>query len=113
MRPLLCLLLLCSVPAFAQEEPMDDEPSGDDALSMMRPGPDSPESQHARKYDGPRHRAQAFLIPMDEGARTPTTRVATAVETVLLRTPIYQVVTRGHPLPSAPTANHTPLPPER
>jgi hypothetical protein len=98
MRPLLCLLLLCSVPAFAQEEPMDDEPSGDDAPSMMRPGSDSPESQHARKYAGPRHRAQAFLIPMDEGARTPTTRVATAVETVLLRTPIYEVVDLGHAL---------------
>ena len=63
MRLLLGLLLLSSATAFAQED-----------------------------ADRPRHRAQAFLIPMDENARTPTTRVATAVETVLLRTPIYEVV---------------------
>ena len=99
MRPLLCLLLLCSATAVAQEEPMDNsDPSGDGAPSMMRPGSDSPEAVHARKYDGPRHRAQAFLIPMDEAARTPTTRVATAVETVLLHTPVYEVVDLGHAL---------------
>ena len=98
MRSLLCLLLLCSATAFAQEEPMNDDSSGDDAPSMMRPGSDSPEASHAHKYDGPRHRAQAFLIPMDEGARNPTTRVATAVETVLLHTPIYEVVDLGHAL---------------
>jgi hypothetical protein len=98
MRSFLCLLLVCSVPAFAQEEPVGDEPSEDDAPSMMRPGSDSPESQHARKHGGPRHRAQAFLIPMDEGARTPTTRVATAVETALLHTPMYEVIDLGRAL---------------
>ncbi len=99
MGSLLCLLLLCPAAAFAQEEPVDtSDPSGDDAPSLMRPGSDSPEASHARKYDGPRHRAQAFLIPMDEGARHPTTRVATAVETVLLHTPLYEVVDLGHAL---------------
>ena len=99
MRSLLCLLLLCSKAALAQEEPIDNgDPSGDDAPSMMRPGSDSPEASHARKYDGTRHRAQAFLIPMDEAARHPTTRVATAVESVLLHTPLYEVVDLGHAL---------------
>ena len=49
MRSLLCLLLLCSKAALAQEEPIDKgDPSGDDAPSMMRPGSDSPEASHAR-----------------------------------------------------------------
>ena len=58
MRSLLCLLLLCSTAAFAQEEPMDNsDPWGDDAPSMMRPGSDNPEAVHAGKYDGPRDTA--------------------------------------------------------
>ena len=63
MRPLLCLLLL-ALPAWAQEEHGSDEPA-----ESMRPGSDSPEAVLPRRYEGPRRRAQAFLIPMDEGAR--------------------------------------------
>lgn len=71
MRLLTCLLL-CSGTALAQENP------------------DS----------APRRRAQAFLIPMDEAARTPTMRVAAAFETVLVSSPLYEVVA----LPAAPGA---------
>ncbi len=106
MRPLLCLLLLCSSASLAQEEPPAPEESSDssDEPSMMRPASDSPESAHPHKYDGPRHRVQAFLIPMDEGARGPTTRVARALESVLLHTPIYEVVDLGRALSVESTA---------
>lgn len=100
MRILLCLLLLSTLPARAQE----DDSSGDEAAEPVHPGSDSPEAQHAHKYDGPRHRAQAFLIPMDEGARTPTARVAQALETVLQHTPMYEVVDLGRALRVESTA---------
>ncbi|MFN2546317.1 MAG: PEGA domain-containing protein [Myxococcales bacterium] len=105
MRLLLCLWLLGSLPAFAQEDsqPNDSEPP-DEATSTMHPGSDSPEAQHAGKYDGPRHRVQAFLIPMDEGARTPTARVAQALEGVLQHTPMYSVVDLGRALRVESTA---------
>src|SRR5437660_12701898 len=104
MRLLLCVALLCS-PAFAQEESEPSPESGEEGASMtMHPGSDSPEAQHARKYDGPRHRAQAFLIPMDEGARTPTARVAQALESVLQHTPMYEVVDLGRALSVESTA---------
>ena len=104
MRLLLCLLLLSSLPAFAQEEPSGDDSGSDDAPAMPRPGSDSPEAVHRPKYEGPRHRAQAFLIPMDEGARTPTARVATALESVLQHTPMYEVVNLGRALSVESTA---------
>jgi hypothetical protein len=105
MRALLCLLLLCSFTSVAQEEPAAPEESSDsDSPSMMRPASDSPESAHPRKYDGPKHRVQAFLIPMDEAARGPTTRVAQAIESVLLHTPIYEVVDLGRALSVESTA---------
>jgi hypothetical protein len=106
MRTLLSLLLLCSFASLAQEEPSAPEESSDssDSPSMMRPASDSPESAHPKTYDGPKHRVQAFLIPMDEGARTPTTRVARAIESVLLHTPIYEVVDLGRALSVESTA---------
>ena len=104
MRLFLCVTLLCSLPAFAQEGPESPEPGEEGASMTMRPGSDSPEAQHARKYDGPRHRAQAFLIPMDEGARTPTARVAQALESVLQHTPMYEVVDLGRALSVESTA---------
>ena len=100
MRPLLCLLLsLSGLPALAQEEP---EGEGEVSPSM-HPGSDSPEAVHA-KYSGPKHRAQAFLIPMDEGARTPTTRVAQAIESVLQHAAMYEVVDLGRALSVESTA---------
>ncbi|HUJ26086.1 MAG TPA: PEGA domain-containing protein [Myxococcales bacterium] len=99
MRPLLCLLLLSALPAIAQEEP----PEEGEIAPSEHPGSDSPEAVHA-KYDGPRHRAQAFLIPMDEKARTPTARVGQAVEEVLLHTPAYEVVDLGRALSVESTA---------
>src|SRR5258708_10631101 len=101
---LLCLVLLCSFAALAQEEPSSSEDSSDSESSSMRPPSDSPEAVHARKYDGPRPRAQAFLIPMDEAARAPTTRAAQAIEGVLLHTAIYEVVDLGHALSVQSTA---------
>src|SRR5438132_8568195 len=104
MRLFLCVALLCSLPAFAQEDPFPNDLEPPDEVSSMRPGSDSPEAQHARRYDGPRHRAQAFLIPMDEGARTPTARVAQALESVLQHTPMYEVVDLGRALSVESTA---------
>src|SRR6267378_608791 len=98
MRPLLCLLFaLSSTSAFAQDDPPApaDEPAEGEVSPSLHPGSDSPEAQHARKYDGVRKRAQAFLIPMDEGARTPTSRVAQALEGVLQHTPMYEVIDLG------------------
>ena len=92
MRLFLCLLLLSATPAFAQEE----TPEGEIAPSE-HPGSDSPEAVHAA-YTGPKHRVQAFLIPMDEKARTPTTRVGQAVEDVLLHTAMYEVIDLGRAL---------------
>src|SRR5438270_2764125 len=101
MRFLFCLLLLAA-PVVAQEEPSSE---GEEGSNMtLRPGSDSPEAQHAGKYDGPRHRAQAFLIPMDEGARTPTARVAEALQGVLVHTPMYEVVDLGRALSVESTA---------
>ena len=91
MRLLLSLLLLAPA-AFAQEETSDEE--GEVAPSE-HPGLDSPEAVRLHKYEGPRRRAQAFLIPMDEKARAPTARVAQAIEGVLARTPMYEVVDLG------------------
>src|SRR5260370_158806 len=87
------------VHAHAQEET-----EGEGAVSpSMHPGSDSPEAVHA-KYSGPKHRAQAFLIPMDEGARTPTTRVAQAIESVLQHAAMYEVVDLGRALSVESTA---------
>jgi tetratricopeptide (TPR) repeat protein len=91
MRLLLSLLLLAPAP-FAEEEPSGEE--GEIAPSE-HPGSDSPEAVRAQKYQGPRRRAQAFLIPMDEKARASTARVAQAIEDVLSRTPMYEVVDLG------------------
>src|SRR5436305_2978346 len=103
MRLLPFVLLLASLSAFAQEEPQPAD-SSDEAAPATHPGSDSPEAQHARKYDGPRHRAQAFLIPMDERARTPTSRVAQALGGVLEQTPMYFVVDLGRALSVESTA---------
>lgn len=106
MRPSACLLVLVlSLAAAAQEEQEADQDPGDEASApMMRPALDSPEAVHARSYDGPRERVQAFLIPMDENARAPTTRVAQSVEEVLLRAPVYEVVDLGRALSVDATA---------
>lgn len=101
MRTLLCLMLLAT-PLFAQEEPAGGGEEG--PAESEHPGSDSPEAQHARKYDGPRKRVQAFLIPMDEAARAATTRVAQAVEGVLSKTPVYEVVDLGRALSVESTA---------
>ena len=103
MRPLLSLLLvLQALPAAAQEEPESESES--EVAPSLHPGSDSPEAVRAPKFDGPRQRAQAFLIPMDEGARTPTIRVAQAVENVLVHTPTYEVVDLGRALSVESTA---------
>ncbi|HEX9579252.1 MAG TPA: PEGA domain-containing protein [Myxococcales bacterium] len=104
MRFVLCVLLLGSPALFAQEEP---SPSGGEEGAIppsAHPGSDSPEAVRAAKYDGPRRRAQAFLIPMDEKARAPTTRVAQAIETVLAHTPMYEVIDLGRALSVESTA---------
>jgi len=101
MRLLFLLVLLQAVPALAQEEP-ESVPEGEIAPSQ-HPGSDSPEAVHG-KYEGPKRRVQAFLIPMDEGARTPTTRVGQAVEAVLLHTSRYEVVDLGRALSVESTA---------
>jgi hypothetical protein len=99
MRVFLCLFLLGSTALSAQEEHEEAE-----VAPSAHPGSDSPEAVRAAKYDGPRRRAQAFLIPMDEKARAPTTRVAQAIETVLARTPMYEVVDLGRALSVESTA---------
>src|ERR1700704_3329253 len=107
MRSLSCLLLvLFSASAIAQEESSEPaaEPVEGEVSPSLHPGSDSPEAQHARKYDGVRKRAQAFLIPMDEGARTPTSRVAQALEGVLQHTPMYEVIDLGRALSVESTA---------
>src|SRR5436190_1823009 len=107
MRSLPCLLfVLFSTSAFGQEEPSEPapEPVEGEVSASAHPGSDSPEAQHAQKYDGVRKRAQAFLIPMDEGARTPTARVAQALENVLQHTPMYEVVDLGRALSVESTA---------
>ncbi|MBS2020899.1 MAG: PEGA domain-containing protein [Deltaproteobacteria bacterium] len=84
---LMCLLSL-SLPLRAQEEGGDSEPS-------ERPGSDSPEAvtrARAREGFGARRRAQAFLIPLDEKARMPTSRVALAIERALSGARQYDVV---------------------
>src|SRR5438093_4927206 len=103
MRFLLCVLLLGSPALFAQEEPAGGGEEGEVSPSA-HPGSDSPEAVRAQKYDGPRRRAQAFLIPMDEKARTPTTRVAQAIEAVLAHTPMYEVIDLGRALSVESTA---------
>src|SRR3954469_12312171 len=107
MRLFLCLLFaLFSTSVSAQEESAPEPaPVEEGEVSpSAHPGSDSPEAQHAQKYDGVRKRAQAFLIPMDEGARTPTSRVAQALENVLQHTPMYEVVDLGRALSVESTA---------
>src|SRR5436190_21894873 len=107
MRLFLCLLLArFSTSGSAQEEsaPEPAPVEEGDVTPSAHPGSDSPEAQHAQKYDGVRKRAQAFLIPMDEGARTPTARVAQALENVLQHTPMYEVVDLGRALSVESTA---------
>src|SRR3954469_11299384 len=107
MRLFLCLLFaLFSTSVSAQEESAPEPaPVEEGEMSpSLHPGSDSPEAQHARKYDGIRKRAQAFLIPMDEGARTPTARVAQALEGVLQHTPMYEVIDLGRALSVESTA---------
>ena len=88
MRTLLCLAVLASTgPALAQEE------HGEGIVAAsVDPGSDGEVAARGSSPNGPRRRAQAFLVPMDEGARIPTTRVSQAVEKVLSRTPLYEVV---------------------
>lgn len=101
MRRLLIIASLAlAVPALAQEDQGDQGGEEGNVPRSVHPGSDSPEAQHAQKNtgDGTRRRAQAFLIPMDEQARSATARVAQAVEGVLASSPQYEVVDLGKAL---------------
>ena len=102
---LLLALLLCALPALAQEDAEEEAPA------TLRPGSDSPEAQHPEKRaaDGSRRRAQAFLIPMDERAKAATARVAQAVEGVLAGTAHYEVVDLGKALSVESSPEHAAL----
>jgi hypothetical protein len=85
----LCLvsLLIAPLRARAQEE-------GEALPESVHPGSDSPESVTGKlsKQVKGRRRAQAFLIPLDEKARTATGRVAQAIERALSAARQYEAV---------------------
>ena len=84
----LSVLLLSALPAAAQDE------GGEPVPDSEHPGSDSPEAvtaAQARTRAG-RRRAQAFLIPLDDKARTTIGRVAAAIERVLAGSKQYDIV---------------------
>jgi len=88
---LAALALLSGVMLFATRALAQDD--SDPVPESEHPGTDSPESvSSAARNTAGRKRAQAFLIPLDEKARSATARVAQALERALAAARQYEVV---------------------
>src|SRR5438270_6275674 len=97
---LLAAALLAALPARAQDEGGD---GSDPVPASELPGSDSPESTAAvhvlqPRWQGSKKKIQTFLVPLDEKARTPTARVAQALEQFQGSLSQYEVVDLGKAL---------------